>query len=173
MLGKTKQIADALKADLIASRRTSVGGNNTFDWLRFASFPGETNLQDWYGLTPMVLVHHVNQNIIANCQEGPFRVDEVYDIFRLTCIIQMYDMSYGTNSPNVPDNIKAIEYATELDTRYGRARFSIHQGSATTVAVRTGVPTIPGLQVEGNNWAHAVEIDIEHIYIEQTTPVLT
>jgi len=165
-------MADASKDDLIVQAyKTDLATQVTGDlsWIRHYALPGETNLPNWYGLTPLVLILPVDTTFEDQCMDGTFRVDKVKFLVRLVCILQVYNMALTTNPTAVSDYRTAMQYGAALNDRYGRRDFGI-SNAATAVNLRYGNLDLQGIVNNDQMFAFGVELDIEHDYIQQSTP---
>jgi hypothetical protein len=168
-------MADAvdIEQDLLDAYYASLGVEladplSTLSWMRHFCFPEEINWQDFYGLLPVVAVWAVDPSIAPMCMSGPFRTEDCTYRIKLAAVVENYDSSYGTHSPNVPDRRIMSGYRENLDILYGNNQLSL-SAECHIESVHYGIPTIPGYQVDGMTWLNSVEITFAHRYFRQLT----
>jgi hypothetical protein len=159
----SESLLDAYMTDLAALSQTG----ETLSWIRAYGIPGETNLLEWAGLLPLVLVMPEEDILTPNCLEGSHITDRVVYRFKMSCITKAYNQSYGTHSPNVPDYRKAVQYKRALKSRYNRRTFDISSLCVLT-NVRYGASSIPGLTINNQVWGWGVDLILEHDWIDRT-----
>lgn len=160
-----------IEQDILDAYYTSLGTQQagTLSWMHFFAFPGEVDIQDFEGLVPLVLVWAEGATLVDSCMCGPtLRQDTMKYRIKMAAIEAVYDTSYGTHSPNVPDRRIMSSRRNDLDVLYGRETFDLSD-AATLEDYRYGIPTFPGYQTNGQTWIHAVELTIVHDYIRQLT----
>ena len=159
-----------IKSELVTAYKTDLGTQqgSTLSWMRFYDVVGETDLTNWYGLLPLVLISVLPTSIEPDSLEGDCQSNKKIYTIVLSAVVYSYDRSYGTQSPNVPDLTDCINKGDDLESLYNRNKLGLSQ-ACTLVARTEGALFIPGFQTDGQTWAHGSQLTFEHDWIDRRT----